>query len=91
MDEIHYPSWPSAARIQQQFASSAQLPCQPYQRSPEPPTSVHQLRPGDIDVVAAMGDSLIAGNGALEEYAAGTFFEHRGVSWCAGILYHLPP
>jgi hypothetical protein len=57
---------------------------------------VHQLRPGDIDVVAALGDSLIAGNGALEEYAAGTFFEHRGVSWCAGryilavILYEKP-
>ncbi|KAI5702514.1 hypothetical protein M8J75_000922 [Diaphorina citri] len=31
-----------------------------------------------------MGDSLVAGNGALEEYALGTFIEYRGVSWCAG-------
>jgi len=64
------------------------LPCDNVQmRSPSLPTSVHELRPGDIDVVAALGDSLIAGNGALEEYAAGTFFEHRGVSWCAGKVY----
>ncbi|XP_071484273.1 phospholipase B1, membrane-associated-like [Diadema antillarum] len=31
--------------------------CQPSV-SPEKPTSVHRLRPGDIDVVAAIGDSL---------------------------------
>ncbi|CAB0031191.1 unnamed protein product [Trichogramma brassicae] len=49
-----------------------------------PPTSVHRLRPGDIDVVGALGDSLVAGNGALEEFAIGTFIEARGVSWCAG-------
>lgn len=48
------------------------------------PTSVHRLRPGDIDIIGALGDSLIAGNGALEEYALGTILEHRGVSWCAG-------
>ncbi|CAH0386793.1 unnamed protein product [Bemisia tabaci] len=53
-------------------------------RSIERPTSVHKLRPGDIDVVGAMGDSLVAGNGALEEYALGTLIEYRGVSWCAG-------
>lgn len=33
-----------------------------------------------------MGDSLIAGNGALEEWALGTMIEYRGVSWCAGVL-----
>lgn len=55
-------------------------------RSAQRPTSVHRLRPGDVDVVAAMGDSLVAGNGALEEYALGTIIEYRGVSWCAGEL-----
>lgn len=53
-------------------------------RSIERPISVHKLRPGDIDVVAALGDSLIAGNGALEEFALGTMIEHRGVSWAIG-------
>lgn len=53
-------------------------------RSVERPTSVHRLRPGDIDVIGAMGDSLVAGNGALEEWALGTMIENRGVSWCAG-------
>lgn len=53
-------------------------------RSIEKPTSVHRLRPGDIDVIGAMGDSLVAGNGALEEFALGTMIEYRGVSWCAG-------
>lgn len=48
------------------------------------PKSVHKLRPGDIDVVGAMGDSLVAGNGAMEEWALGTMIEYRGISWCAG-------
>ncbi|KAF4533410.1 hypothetical protein B566_EDAN013292 [Ephemera danica] len=84
VSNVYYPSWPSAARVQYQFPAHARLPCDYAQRSASSPTSVHRLRPGDIDVVAALGDSLIAGNGAMEEYAAGTFFEHRGVSWCAG-------
>ncbi|KAI4498829.1 hypothetical protein M0802_006004 [Mischocyttarus mexicanus] len=46
--------------------------------------SVHRLRPGDIDVIGGLGDSLVAGSGALEEFAIGTFIEARGVSWCAG-------
>ncbi|XP_070578249.1 phospholipase B1, membrane-associated-like [Ptychodera flava] len=38
--------------------------CDPIPRSDPRPTSVHELRPGDIDVVAALGDSITAGNGA---------------------------
>jgi len=34
-----------------------------FGRSPERPTSVHRVRPGDIDVMAAFGDSISAGNG----------------------------
>ena len=45
---------------------------------------MHRLRPGDIDVVGGLGDSLVAGSGALEEFAIGTFIEARGVSWCVG-------
>lgn len=53
-------------------------------RSIAKPTSVHKLRPGDIDVIGAMGDSLVAGNGALEEWALGNMIEYRGISWCVG-------
>ena len=48
------------------------------------PTSVHQLRPGDINVVAALGDSLSA---ALEADALTLLEvtqEWRGLSWSAG-------
>jgi len=38
-------------------------------------------------VVGAMGDSLVAGNGALEEFAMGTLIEYRGVSWAAGTAW----
>lgn len=55
-----------------------------YFRSLSIPDSVHRLRPGDIDVIGGLGDSLVAGSGALEEFAVGTFIEARGVSWCAG-------
>ncbi|CAG5109390.1 Similar to PLB1: Phospholipase B1, partial [Cotesia congregata] len=46
--------------------------------SPIPPDSVHKLRPGDIDVIGGLGDSLVAASGALEEFAIGTFIEARG-------------
>ncbi|KAG5881983.1 hypothetical protein JTB14_036566 [Gonioctena quinquepunctata] len=76
-------------RIQVNFPKSVPFPCANVTklgigRSYERPTSVHRLRPGDIDVIGALGDSLVAGNGAMEEYALGTMIENRGVSWCAG-------
>ncbi|KAE8742976.1 hypothetical protein FOCC_FOCC011406 [Frankliniella occidentalis] len=78
----------SGIRRQPLFPSSMPFPCNAsavsFGRSRTTPTSVHRLRPGDIAVVGAMGDSLVAGNGALEEFALGTLIEYRGVSWCAG-------
>ncbi|XP_046392278.1 phospholipase B1, membrane-associated-like [Ischnura elegans] len=53
-------------------------------RSMTPPTSVHRLMPGDIDVVAAMGDSLTAGNGAFATNLAQLFLNDRGISWSIG-------
>lgn len=53
-------------------------------RSKERPSSVHKLRPGDIDVIGAMGDSLTAANGATASTLFGTFMENRGVSWSGG-------
>lgn len=78
-------------RRQKLYPQSYPFPCDNATstgRSPQKPTSVHRLRPGDIDVIGAMGDSLVAGNGALEEYAIGTLIEYRGVSWCAGKTFY---
>ncbi|XP_005177659.3 phospholipase B1, membrane-associated [Musca domestica] len=56
----------------------------PGKRSPEPPTSVHRLRPGDIDIIAAMGDSLTAGNGVIATNLMQVIHENRGVVWSIG-------
>lgn len=56
----------------------------PGRRSEEPPTSVHRLRPGDIDIIGALGDSLTAGNGILANNILHVVQENRGVSWSIG-------
>ncbi|GBP09484.1 hypothetical protein EVAR_76507_1 [Eumeta japonica] len=84
---LRYPPRRSAVRRQRAIPPTTVFPCATaakFGRSPKRPRSVHRLRPGDVDVVAAIGDSLVAGSGALEEYALGAFVEYRGVSWCAG-------
>ncbi|XP_063775485.1 phospholipase B1, membrane-associated-like [Pseudophryne corroboree] len=48
------------------------------------PTSVHKLRPGDIKVVAALGDSLTAGFGANATSLLNLAVESRGISWSIG-------
>ncbi|XP_006618964.1 phospholipase B1, membrane-associated-like isoform X4 [Apis dorsata] len=48
-------------------------------RSPKIPNSVHRLRPGDIDVIAAIGDSLTAGSGIFAKNLLEIFVENRGV------------
>ncbi|KAL1491576.1 hypothetical protein ABEB36_012151 [Hypothenemus hampei] len=85
---IKYPSR-EYSRLQRNFPKMMPFPCKNSTqygigRSLTRPQSVHKLRPGDIDVIGALGDSLVAGNGAMEEYALGTMIENRGVSWCIG-------
>lgn len=53
-------------------------------RSPTKPTSAHKLRPGDIDVIAALGDSLTAANGAKATSVLGLLTEYRGFAWSIG-------
>ncbi|XP_043497373.1 phospholipase B1, membrane-associated-like [Polistes fuscatus] len=82
---IIYSIIPDGVRRQPNIPKTIPFPCDiRFGRSPYIPNSVHKLRPGDIDVVGGLGDSLIAGSGALEEFAIGTFIEARGVSWCVG-------
>ena len=47
-------------------------------------TSVHALRPNDIRVMAAFGDSITAGNGLGAATAPGVAIENRGESWSVG-------
>jgi phospholipase B1 len=42
------------------------------------------LRPSDIDVIGAFGDSVTAGNGLGADNAAGVALENRGESWSVG-------
>jgi len=45
---------------------------------------VHKLRPGDIDVIAAMGDSLTAGAGVFAGNVLQIIIENRGVTAAGG-------
>ncbi|XP_014216311.1 phospholipase B1, membrane-associated-like [Copidosoma floridanum] len=82
---LYYPKVEFSMRKQRTVEQHIPFPCDlQNSRSSLPPTNVNQVRPGDIDVIGAIGDSLVAGSGALEEFAIGTFIEARGVSWCIG-------
>jgi phospholipase B1 len=53
-------------------------------RSPQIPTSVHALRANDINVIAAMGDSLTAGLGAGAQSLVELTMEYRGLAFSIG-------
>ncbi|XP_029350194.1 phospholipase B1, membrane-associated-like [Echeneis naucrates] len=63
-----------------------EIPCKDRSPSPTTPNSVHELRPGDIKVVAAVGDSLTAANGvgAKVNNLLLVLNEYRGLSWSIG-------
>ncbi|XP_077366323.1 phospholipase B1, membrane-associated-like [Festucalex cinctus] len=60
--------------------------CEDIGPSDSTPTSVHELRPGDIRVVAAVGDSLTAGNGIASSPTniLDVLTQYRGLSWSVG-------
>ncbi|KAL2099031.1 hypothetical protein ACEWY4_005511 [Coilia grayii] len=66
--------------------NGSELPCADRNPSPSTPSSVHELRPADIKVVAALGDSLTAANGAgsAPSNLLGVLTEYRGISWSIG-------
>ncbi|KAL2737811.1 hypothetical protein V1478_001897 [Vespula squamosa] len=53
-------------------------------RSNETPTSVHRLKPGDVDIIASMGDSLSAGTGIFAASIFHLFIDNRGVAAAGG-------
>jgi len=58
--------------------------CTVYGPTVPKPTSVHQLTIADIDVVAAIGDSITAAFGADATSLFNLFNEYRGVSFSGG-------
>ncbi|XP_015374317.1 PREDICTED: phospholipase B1, membrane-associated-like, partial [Diuraphis noxia] len=52
-------------------------------RSETRPTSVHELRPGDLDVIGSVGDSLTVGTGSFSYFLPQLVVDHRGTSWTA--------
>lgn len=75
-------------KVQKPYPQTTRFFCDPNgpgARSDIAPTSAHTVRPGDIDIVAAIGDSLTAGNGAFATNILQVFIENKGVSWSIGM------
>jgi len=54
------------------------------ENNPKEPKSIHHLRPQDIDVVGALGDSITAANGAGASTVPAVAITYRGTSWSIG-------
>ncbi|XP_040169796.1 phospholipase B1, membrane-associated-like [Anopheles arabiensis] len=75
----------SGSFLQQRIPPEVPFPCNvTLGRSAKVPTSVHKLRPGDINVIAAMGDSLTAATGAAASGFIDLYQENRGLAWSIG-------
>ncbi|XP_037393614.1 phospholipase B1, membrane-associated-like isoform X2 [Pygocentrus nattereri] len=77
-------SWPESRATL--YVTGTELPCKNLNPSNTPPTSVHALRPADIQVVAALGDSLTTGNGVGSSpyNLLDVITQYRGLSWSVG-------
>ncbi|XP_030381203.1 phospholipase B1, membrane-associated [Scaptodrosophila lebanonensis] len=74
-------------KMQARISREVPFPCPlNNSRSSKPPISVHRLRPGDIDIIAAFGDSLSAGNGIMSNTALDMINEFRGMTFSGGGL-----
>ncbi|XP_023566793.1 phospholipase B1, membrane-associated [Octodon degus] len=71
---------------QPQMREGTEIRCPDKDPSDSIPTSVHRLKPADIKVIGAMGDSLTAGNGAGSKpgHILDVITQYRGLSWSVG-------
>ncbi|KAJ9576073.1 hypothetical protein L9F63_007038 [Diploptera punctata] len=76
--------YPGSERKQREIPKYVDFPCKQMEHKVDIPESVHQLRPGDIKVVASLGDSYTTGNAALAENEEETKNNYRGVSPMGG-------
>lgn len=72
--------------VQKEFPKNARFFCNVNiaKNDKESPKSVHELRPSDIKVIGAIGDSLSAGNGLTATSFIGILLEDRGRSFPIG-------
>lgn len=70
-------------------AAPTRFECEVYPPSPQVPTLVSKLRPGDIKVVGALGDSLTAAFGAKAATIFTLFNDYRGVSYASALKLSL--
>ncbi|XP_030410144.1 phospholipase B1, membrane-associated [Gopherus evgoodei] len=77
-------SEPEALSQERSYGTS--IPCFDRNPSNTVPVSVHNLRPADIKVIGALGDSLTAGNGAGSKPndVLDVLTQYRGLSWSIG-------
>lgn len=75
----------NSRRLQDRVPDYVPFPCDVKGgRSPVVPNSVHKLRPGDIDLIGSLGDSLTAGFGIFATKIVELLTENRGVSATGG-------
>ncbi|KAH9495071.1 Lysophospholipase 1 [Bulinus truncatus] len=80
---LYHKTFGSPGLQAQKTNVGADFPCPGLSPSPAVPTSVHSLRPADVKVIAALGDSLTAGRGA-DFGIIGLLVDYRGLSWSIG-------
>ncbi|XP_014116843.1 PREDICTED: phospholipase B1, membrane-associated-like [Pseudopodoces humilis] len=70
----------------QERSYGTNIPCPDRVPSDTVPVSVHNLKPADIQVIAALGDSLTAANGAGSKPndVLDVLTQYRGLSWSIG-------
>lgn len=74
-------------KLQREYSNDTKFFCDvigPGARSKSVPESVHMLRPGDIDVIGAIGDSITAGSGIFALNELQVLLDARGASWAGG-------
>ncbi|XP_026826913.1 uncharacterized protein LOC113562271 [Ooceraea biroi] len=85
MDENYLQLARSAGKVQKAIPDYVPFPCNvTVGRSSKVPDSVHKLRPGDIDVLGAMGDSVTAGAGVFGTNTFHIAVDNRGATAVAG-------
>ncbi|EZA61435.1 Phospholipase B1, membrane-associated [Ooceraea biroi] len=84
-DENYLQLARDAGKVQKVIPDHVPFPCNvTVGRSSEVPDSVHKLRPGDIDVIGAIGDSVTAGAGVFATSVFHILVDNRGVSATGG-------
>ncbi|XP_051171252.1 phospholipase B1, membrane-associated-like [Leptopilina boulardi] len=81
----YYKDAEKAGILQPRIPDNVPFPCNlTGARSKKVPSSIHKLRPGDIDVIGAIGDSITAGMAMLSTNPIHLFLENRGSSAIGG-------